>query len=70
MGSGGTLDPLADGVLGWSIFRYHYITMNQDSYSMAVIGVGSGTKDLGQFIECTKVRLRRYFFHRGNKFTL
>ncbi|PVF98090.1 pseudouridine synthase [Serendipita vermifera] len=34
MGSGGTLDPLADGVL--------------------IVGVGSGTKDLPQFLHCTK----------------
>jgi hypothetical protein len=27
LGSGGTLDPLADGVLGSSFFRYHYFTM-------------------------------------------
>ena len=27
LGSGGTLDPLADGVLGSSVFRYHYFTM-------------------------------------------
>ena len=35
MGQGGTLDPLADGVL--------------------VIGVGSATKQLSRFLECTKV---------------
>ncbi|KIM26210.1 hypothetical protein M408DRAFT_197395 [Serendipita vermifera MAFF 305830] len=34
IGSGGTLDPLADGVL--------------------IIGIGSGTKDLSQFLHCTK----------------
>jgi tRNA pseudouridine55 synthase len=35
VGQGGTLDPLADGVL--------------------VLGIGRGTKHLGQFLECTKV---------------
>lgn len=35
IGQGGTLDPLADGVL--------------------VIGVNKGTKQLGQFLHCTKV---------------
>ena len=35
IGQGGTLDPLADGVL--------------------VLGVGKGTKQLSQFLECTKV---------------
>jgi tRNA pseudouridine55 synthase len=35
VGQGGTLDPLASGVL--------------------VIGVGRGTKQLGQFLECDKV---------------
>lgn len=34
LGSGGTLDPLADGVL--------------------IVGVGNGTKDLPQFLNCTK----------------
>jgi tRNA pseudouridine55 synthase len=37
IGQGGTLDPLADGVL--------------------VIGVNKGTKQLGQFLHCTKVSL-------------
>lgn len=37
IGQGGTLDPLADGVL--------------------VIGIGKGTKNLSQFLECTKVSL-------------
>ena len=55
LGSGGTLDPLADGVLGSSVFCCHYFTVEQVSHTMAVIGVGSGTKDLGQFIQCTKV---------------
>lgn len=36
IGQGGTLDPLADGVL--------------------VLGIGKGTKDLGGFLDCTKVR--------------
>lgn len=35
VGQGGTLDPLADGVL--------------------VLGIGKGTKHLGQFLHCTKV---------------
>jgi len=35
IGQGGTLDPLADGVL--------------------VVGVGRGTKQLGKFLDCTKV---------------
>ena len=61
LGSGGTLDPLADGVLGSSVFRYHYFTMEQVSHTMAVIGVGSGTKALGQFIECTKVHSGKNF---------
>ena len=55
IGSGGTLDPLADGVLGSSVYRNHYFTLGYVSHPMAVIGVGSGTKDLGQFLECTKV---------------
>jgi tRNA pseudouridine55 synthase len=38
VGQGGTLDPLADGVL--------------------VLGIGRGTKHLGQFLECTKVSRR------------
>ena len=71
IGSGGTLDPLADGVLGSSIFRYHYFTLEQDSHTMAVIGVGSATKDLGQFIECTKVHSEiNFFFRRRHKLTL
>ena len=72
MGSGGTLDPLADGVLGSSIT----ITLwNWDSLILAVIGIGSGTKELGQFIECTKVNLNLFIYyyyfilHRGPKLT-
>ncbi|KAJ7449891.1 pseudouridine synthase [Mycena latifolia] len=40
IGQGGTLDPLADGVLG-------------NPQSM-LVGVGKATKKLGQFLECTK----------------
>lgn len=52
IGQGGTLDPLADGVLGGcciSSFR----EMSADGSS--VLGVNRGTKHLNQFLECSKV---------------
>lgn len=62
MGSGGTLDPLADGVLGSSIFTITISLWNQDSLIVPVIGIGSATKELGQFIECTKVTPDLFIF--------
>ena len=52
----------ADGVLGSSVFRYHYSTMEQVSHTMAVIGVRSGTEDLGQSVEYTNVHSGNLFF--------
>ena len=60
IGQGGTLDPLADGVLG----KFH--SCNQISTavsrphsfisSLLVIGTNSATKQLSKFLDCTKVR--------------
>ncbi|KAG5342810.1 hypothetical protein C0989_008760 [Termitomyces sp. Mn162] len=41
IGQGGTLDPLADGVLG--------------PFVGSVVGVGKATKKLSDFLDCTKV---------------
>ena len=43
------------------LFRYHYYTVEQVSHTTAVIGVGSGTKDLGQSTAYTKVRCGTFF---------
>lgn len=53
IGQGGTLDPLADGVLGKTRKRavVHCGKLNFRS----VIGVGKGTKKLNDFLNCTKV---------------
>lgn len=55
MGQGGTLDPLADGVLGRTFMCGVWHLTN----SCAVVGVGSGTKRLGDFLDCVKVLSRR-----------
>jgi len=55
IGQGGTLDPLADGVLGeheHPLFRRHVLIL---IFLNKVIGVGKGTKKLGQFLDCVKV---------------
>jgi len=58
MGSGGTLDPLADGVLSE---LHNALALNFQHLPLGwiwtVVGVGSGTKDLAQFLHCTKVRI-------------
>ena len=46
IGQGGTLDPLADGVLGESPCQW--------CVDELVIGVNRGTKHLNQFLECSK----------------
>jgi tRNA pseudouridine55 synthase len=56
VGQGGTLDPLADGVLGEGVVvlpNFSLCTMNIFLHS--VIGVGKGTKRLNEFLNCTKV---------------
>ena len=57
LGSAGTLR-IASLV---RLFRYHYFTVEQVSHTMAVIGVGSGTKDLGQSTDHAKVRSGTFF---------
>jgi hypothetical protein len=56
IGQGGTLDPLADGVLG-----VHVVTSRRLHIFMpcmrTVIGIGKGTKHLSQFLDCVKVLL-------------
>lgn len=54
VGQGGTLDPLADGVLGNYLLHSHEHSLRPTS----VVGVGKGTKKLSQFLECTKVSPR------------
>ena len=51
IGQGGTLDPLADGVLGAIriIFPIETLVTNP------VVGVGKGTKRLTDFLDCVKV---------------
>jgi tRNA pseudouridine55 synthase len=52
LGQGGTLDPLADGVLGELNSRS---CVGQSIEVLKVLGVNRGTKVLGQFLECSKV---------------
>lgn len=59
IGQGGTLDPLADGVLGMSSLLAPTLSRTDES----VMGVNRGTKHLARFIECTKVRL----LHLGSR---
>ena len=54
IGQGGTLDPLADGVLGESSGTIAQCT-DWLTLSLVVIGVGRGTKKLGDFLDCVKV---------------
>ncbi|KAL0581553.1 pseudouridine synthase pus4 [Marasmius crinis-equi] len=52
LGQGGTLDPLADGVLGTVI---HFDQLDPlIAHDTVVLGVGKGTKKLTQFLDCTK----------------
>lgn len=53
VGQGGTLDPLADGVLGKCALRCltHVIALT----FVAVVGLGKGTKHLTKFLDCEKV---------------
>jgi tRNA pseudouridine55 synthase len=63
IGQGGTLDPLADGVLGEypviCCLRIGSLTAN------TVVGIGKGTKKLSEFLDCIKVvfPLRTAQFH-------
>lgn len=54
IGQGGTLDPLADGVLG----AFVVVTPAQRllNESSVVIGINKGTKSLAKFLNCTKVQ--------------
>lgn len=61
IGQGGTLDPLADGVLGQSdipifVLCWSYSDLWCRSMSTAVVGLGRGTKELNRFLLCSKVR--------------
>ena len=55
LGTGGTLDPLADGVLGESFPLSFFFTPFDSLTSPQVLGVGSATKQLSRFLECSKV---------------
>ena len=51
IGQGGTLDPLADGVLGnLTLYSIHQTWLSMG----VVIGVNRGTKHLNRFLECSK----------------
>ncbi|KAA1469442.1 pseudouridine synthase [Dentipellis sp. KUC8613] len=50
-GQGGTLDPLADGVLGEATAVN---AASSDLYNITVVGVGKGTKRLNDFLDCSK----------------
>lgn len=52
IGQGGTLDPLADGVLGVYASSLLFLML---MYTPPVIGVGKGTKKLTGFLDCVKV---------------
>lgn len=59
IGQGGTLDPLADGVLGKDFVAINgMLLIETDCLSRyVVIGVGKATKKLNDFLDCAKVRI-------------
>lgn len=57
IGQGGTLDPLADGVLGQLNFGWELLILCVERQRRAVVGVGKGTKKLNDFLDCAKVRV-------------
>jgi tRNA pseudouridine55 synthase len=59
IGQGGTLDPLADGVLGQLNFVLgnSFLVWCVERQRRAVVGVGKGTKKLNGFLDCAKVRV-------------
>jgi hypothetical protein len=52
---GGTLDPLADGVLGRLNLVWNSWCCALNDSARAVVGVGKGTKKLNDFLDCAKV---------------
>lgn len=58
IGQGGTLDPLADGVLG--AHQKNLFDLNRQPRLVIVIGVGKGTKKLNEFLDCSKVRVMAF----------
>ena len=58
IGQGGTLDPLADGVLG--AHQKNSFDLNRQPRLVIVIGVGKGTKKLNEFLDCSKVRVMAF----------
>ena len=59
VGQGGTLDPLADGVLGEGCGPTSFTMCRIDTFLHLVIGVGKGTKRLNEFLNCTKVSKKK-----------
>lgn len=59
IGQGGTLDPLADGVLGKDFVAVKGILSIGTDHLLhyVVIGVGKATKKLNDFLDCAKVRI-------------
>src|ERR1700679_4371874 len=57
IGQGGTLDPLADGVLGQLNSSWEFLVLCVERQRRAVVGVGRGTKKLNDFLDCAKVRV-------------
>jgi tRNA pseudouridine55 synthase len=60
IGQGGTLDPLADGVLG-KVVEQRPKCPNSCVFAL-VVGVGKGTKKLSDFLDCTKVPVLKTYF--------
>lgn len=57
MGQGGTLDPLADGVLGiyFSSISSRHRLIGPRLLITLVVGTNNATKTLAKFLDCTKV---------------
>jgi hypothetical protein len=60
IGQGGTLDPLADGVLGENHQSAEITCTLPPLLLLSVVGVGRGTKRLTEFLDCTKVSTKRH----------
>jgi tRNA pseudouridine55 synthase len=55
IGQGGTLDPLADGVLGeFPVLSPLLLCSPADDLGWTVIGMNNATKHLAKFLDCTK----------------